>query len=83
MENIREALVFINLNYREAISIEQLAQMAHLSRSYFMYCFKKMVGISAMEYIIQLRIKLACEIFAQFHGAFSGNRIRLRFPEPV
>ncbi len=62
MENIREALVFINLNYREAISIEQLAQMAHLSRSYFMYCFKKMVGISAMEYIIQLRIKLACEM---------------------
>ena len=57
-----EALVFINLNYREAISIEQLAQMAHLSRSYFMYCFKKMVGISAMEYIIQLRIKLACEM---------------------
>ncbi len=62
MESIRETLVFINLNYREAISIEQLAGMAHLSKSYFMYRFKKMVGVSAMEYIIQLRIKLACEM---------------------
>lgn len=62
MESIREVLVFINRNYRENISIERLAQMAHLSKSYFMYRFKKMVGVSAMEYIIQLRIKLACDM---------------------
>ncbi len=61
-ENIREVLVYINQNYRENISIEHLARMAHLSKSYFMYRFKKMVGVSAIEYIIQLRIKLACEM---------------------
>lgn len=60
-DSIREVLTYINLNYRENISIEQLADMAHLSKSYFMYRFKKMVGVSAIEYIIQLRIKLACE----------------------
>jgi len=62
MESIREVLVFINLNYRENISIERLAKMVHLSKSYFMYRFKTLVGVSAMEYIIQLRIKLACEM---------------------
>lgn len=62
MENIRKVLVYINLNYRENIRVEHLAGMAHLSKSYFMYSFKKMVGVSAMEYIIQLRIKFACDM---------------------
>lgn len=61
-DSIREVLTYICLNYRENISIGQLADMAHLSKSYFMYRFKKMVGVSAIEYIIQLRIKLACEM---------------------
>lgn len=62
VENIREVLMYINQNYRENICVERLAEMAHLSKSYFMYCFKKVVGVSAMEYIIQLRIKYACDL---------------------
>lgn len=61
-ESIREVLAYINLSYRENISIEQLADMVHLSKSYFMYRFKRTVGVSAMEYIIQLRIKFACDM---------------------
>lgn len=61
-EGIRRALVFINENYREMICVEQLADIANLSRSYFMYRFKQMVGVSAMEYVIQLRIRNACEL---------------------
>lgn len=61
-ENIREVLFYIGQHYTENLSITHLAKMAHLSKSYFMYRFKRIVGISAMEYIIQLRIKLACEM---------------------
>lgn len=61
-EGIREVLEFINLSFRENITVERLAQMAHLSKSYFMYRFKKTVGVSAIEYMIQLRIRLACEM---------------------
>lgn len=62
IESIRSALTFVNENYREDICVEQLAAMVHLSKSYFMYCFKRVVGVSPMEYIIQLRIKNACEL---------------------
>ena len=62
MENVRAALLFMNENYKEPISVEQLADMVHLSKSYFMHCFKQITGVSAMEYIIQLRIKSACEM---------------------
>lgn len=57
---IRSALVFINQNYMENISTGQLAEIVHLSKSYFMYCFKKATGTSVIEYVIQLRIKNAC-----------------------
>ncbi len=62
MESIRPALLFINRNYKENIDVGQLAEMVHLSRSHFMYRFKQVVGISAMEYVIQLRIKSACDM---------------------
>lgn len=33
----------------------------HLSKSYFMGCFKKAVGVGAMEHLTQLRINATCE----------------------
>lgn len=62
LDSIRPALVYVNQNYRENITIDMLADMVHLSRSYFMSRFKQTAGVSAVEYIIQLRIKHSCEL---------------------
>lgn len=59
-EIIRPALEYMLKNYRENISIEQLAALTHLSKSHFMNCFKKAVGIGAIEHLNQLRISVAC-----------------------
>ncbi len=61
-EMIRPALEFMVENFREAISIEMLAELVHLSKSYFMSCFKKAAGIGAIEYLAQLRINAACRM---------------------
>ena len=60
-EAIRPALEYMTGHYRENISIEDLARLTHLSKSYFMGCFKKAAGISAIEYLNHLRIHAACE----------------------
>lgn len=60
-ELLRPVLQYINENYREGLTIEQLAGVAHLSPSYFMGVFRRSAGVSAVEYITQLRIKAACE----------------------
>lgn len=60
-ELIRPALEYMMENFHENISISQLADVVHLSKSYFMNCFKKAVGIGAMEHLINLRINAACE----------------------
>lgn len=61
-ELIRPALEFINGHFMESITIEELATISHLSRSYFMSCFKNTAGVGAIEYINQIRIKAVCEL---------------------
>lgn len=60
-ERIRPALEYMLDHYREPISVEDLARVTHLSKSYFMSCFKKAVGLSAIEYLNHMRTHAACE----------------------
>lgn len=59
MEQLRGAVEYINKHYMENITIEKLAEEAHLSRSYFMAAFKKNTGMGAMEYVNRVRIRMA------------------------
>lgn len=65
-ENIRPVLEYINENFRENITIEQLAEHVHLSKSYFMNRFREVTGIGAMEYVIRKRIKCACDMLINY-----------------
>lgn len=56
LQQIRE---YIEYHYNEPLSIAQLAQMANLSSKYFVYLFKKTFGISAIDYLTDLRINRA------------------------
>lgn len=61
---LRPAIEYINQNFCEPITIQQLADTVHLSRSYFMGQFKQAAGMGAIEYINQLRIKKACRLLS-------------------
>lgn len=58
---IRPALRYMEEHYEENITVTQLAACCNLSKSYFMSCFKKTTGISAVEHLIQLRIRAVCQ----------------------
>ena len=60
-EIIRPALEYMMKNFRKNITVAELADITHLSKSYFMSCFRRSAGVSAVEYLIQLRINAACE----------------------
>lgn len=60
-EIIRPAIEYMNLHFSDSISISDLAKEVSLSESYFMQKFKETAGISAIEYLNQLRIKAVCE----------------------
>lgn len=59
---LKPALVYISDHFRDEIKIQELADTIHVSESYFMSLFHKHIGLSAMEYINQIRIKEACHL---------------------
>ena len=54
---IRPALLYIKEHYAEEISVDELASLIPLSKSYFMSCFKKATGVSAITYTTLVRIQ--------------------------
>lgn len=59
-DSIKKVLSYIHENFRENITIGELAGLVHLSQSYFMNQFRKNVGLGAFEYITHYRINHAC-----------------------
>jgi AraC-like DNA-binding protein/mannose-6-phosphate isomerase-like protein (cupin superfamily) len=52
----------IQEHFRTALSIDDLARMAHLSRSQFQRTFKRAYHITPLQYILKLRLHEACEM---------------------
>lgn len=59
-EEIRKTIDFMEINYMEPVTIEELARQANLSKSYFMRRFREFAGMGAVEYLNKLRIQKAC-----------------------
>lgn len=63
-EPVKPAIDYIRSNYSDKITIEQLADTCHLSKSYFMNLFKKVTGTTVIGYLMQVRIDNACRLLA-------------------
>ena len=58
---IEEALHYIKDNYREKISVEDIAAQVQLSSSHLFAVFKKQMGISPISFLNNYRISIAAE----------------------
>ena len=58
---IKPRIEYINDNYMHEVTVEMLADACKLSKSYFMNCFKKAIGYSAIDFLTQVRVKSACD----------------------
>ncbi len=58
-EIIENAVKYISDNYSENITLSGLAQRANLSPTYFHKLFRKAVGSTLCEYILEIRIRAA------------------------
>jgi len=56
---IAPVLSYISENYNSLISVKQLSNICHMSITHFRRIFHAAVGTSPLEYIIQVRIKMA------------------------
>ena len=58
---IKKVLQHISDHYRDKIKIEELAGLAGFSESYLMSLFRRYVGMSCIQYIIQFRMQEAAK----------------------
>lgn len=53
---------YIEENYSEKITVEQLADMAYLSQRQYLRVFRSIYGMSPKQYIIKCRLDHSCEL---------------------
>lgn len=53
---------YIDSNYQEDITLDSLAQMAHLNKYYFVHAFTKFYGQSPMSYLSMRRLQMSCDL---------------------
>lgn len=58
-QGIIQVTTYINQHYTEHIKLDDLANMCHLSRTYFISAFKKVIGETPYSYLLRLRISKA------------------------
>lgn len=64
---IRQVIDYINQNYHQELSIEQLALIMGYSKPHFMSLFKQHAGISCMDFIIRVRLNQAKQLLIHSH----------------
>lgn len=59
---VREAISFVEQNFQNNISVEDIARFCNLNRSYFGKIFRDSVGKSPQEFLISYRMTKAAEL---------------------
>lgn len=61
---ITEIIQYINRNFSRNCTLESIAQYANISKSYLSAVFKKYIGISPYEYLLNIRLDHAKKLLA-------------------
>jgi two-component system response regulator YesN len=64
-ELIKKALEYIAAHYTENLTLQSVADIVHLSKSYFSLYFKKQTGRNFVDYLIDLRIREAKRLLVE------------------
>jgi len=59
---VRSAISYMESFYADPISLDDIADKVHISKNECCRCFKRVVGISPIDYLIRLRIFFAAKI---------------------
>lgn len=80
---IERATHYFNENYNKDISIEQYAEEHLMSKNWFINCFKKIMKITPMQYILQLRISTAKNLLESSNKNISEIADAIGYDNPL
>ena len=78
-ERIRRMLSFLHTHYAEAISLEQIAQEAHVSRSECIRCFHRCLGEAPYAYLKRYRLHCSLSLLQGSHLSVTEIAMQVGF----
>jgi len=70
---------YMNANYNEKISVDELAQVALMSRGTFLHSFRKLLGTSPMQHLKSLRLRYAAEMLESSNESIAAVALACGF----
>ncbi|MGH8278189.1 MAG: helix-turn-helix domain-containing protein [Gammaproteobacteria bacterium] len=70
--NLGKAIVYIHEHLDRDLPLEDMACAAHLSRFHFHRCFKRKIGLSPREYVLEHRLDLAKHLLTRTATPING-----------
>ncbi len=80
---VREAVTFLEHNYYQNITVEDMARQCRLDRSYFGKIFKKVTGQSPQMFLIRYRMTKAAEALATGNDPIGAVGISVGYPNQL
>lgn len=78
-DKIKNVLDYIELHYSETITVSQLAKLCYFSDYHFMRFFKKHMNMTCVEYINNLRLEKAVELFEKGNSSIMEVSLSVGF----
>lgn len=80
---LEDVLRFIKENYRDKLSVEDIARMAHLSPSYLHAVFRKRMGVSPISYLNNYRLSIAADLLQGTEESIAKIAENVGIPDSV
>ncbi|MCI8817819.1 MAG: AraC family transcriptional regulator [Oscillibacter sp.] len=80
---MQEAINYMEHNYQRELSVEELADVCKLNRSYFSKIFKESMGCPPQEFLIRLRLSKAADMMKGTSKSIGSIAIRCGYPNQL
>lgn len=80
---IQEAINYMEHNYQRELSVEELADVCKLNRSYFSKLFKDSMGCPPQEFLIRLRLSRAADLMKGTRKSIGDIAARCGYPNQL
>ena len=76
---IGDAVSYMNRSFADAVQVEELARIAHMSQRSFHRHFRETVGCSPVDYLMQIRLQHASDLLINSNSTISEIAARCGF----
>lgn len=80
---IQEAVTYMEHNYHRELTIEEIADVCNLNRSYFSKLFKENMGCPPQEFLIRLRLARATELMRDTKASIGDISASCGYPNQL